>query len=120
MPHGTFHRVAHSEKGILIIDGWEQLRPWTQWHVYRRSKRRNFGLLVSAHALPRYRVRPQLPILIQIEPDFAMIQEVVARLITHRDLVVPETVLSASFERCRGNVREMFFDLYLWYERNHR
>ena len=114
VPRDVLDQVTRLRNGQLIVDGWEQLRPWKRWHVGRFSGRFGRGLLVTSHA------RPRLPVLVHVKPNQATARKIVARLVAKHNLAVPETVIDASFQACSGNVREMLFDLYNWYERNRR
>lgn len=108
------NQAARSPRGVLVIDGWDQLRSWTRWRIRRRFVRFDRGLLVTSHTQSR------LSTLIQLKPSLAIAKEVVARLIAGRDLAIPKDVIIASFQANGDNVREMLFDLYNWYEHNQR
>ncbi|NLF06647.1 MAG: hypothetical protein GX594_01525 [Pirellulaceae bacterium] len=96
---------------LLIVDGCEQLGRWNRLRLKRLCRRRGWGLLATAHGsvgLPRiYRA--------SVSPELAA--KVVEQLLAGRTPSFDPAEISAAFERQRGNLREMLFDLYDVHER---
>jgi len=114
LPHRALDGKRGDAKRMVVVDGWEQLRPWTRRRVARRCRRAGWGLLVTCH------MPTNIPSLLEIEPDLATAQAIVAKLTDGRKATVPFELLAASFHQHRGNLREVLFELYDWYERCQR
>jgi len=102
--------VEAAEAGIVVVDGYEQLAPWNRYRLRRLCRRRKLGLLVTTH-------RPAgLPDLIctEVAPELAwdLVEDLLAGL---PPLLTPEQ-LRERLSLHRGNLREVFFDLYDLYE----
>jgi hypothetical protein len=111
LPRDYLHRAFASQDALVVVDGFEQLsrprRAWLHW----RCRRAEAGLLVTSH------VATGLPVLIQLQPDLALVQQLAAQLAQRESSVITMADVAAS-HACRGsNVRETFFDLYDRHER---
>jgi ABC-type transport system involved in cytochrome c biogenesis ATPase subunit len=90
----------------LIIDGYEQLSWWSRRRLKAFCRRQKIGLLVTAHE------DVGLPPLYQVEPNTAVAQRVVARLLEGQTTRIRPEDVAAALERSGGNLREMLFLLY--------
>jgi hypothetical protein len=102
LPHGRI---------ILVIDGFEQLGWLERWRLSRRRRRTDLGLLVTTHSPPR------IPTLVHLAPDERLVQQLFAKLTTTLSTPITPADVAASHACHRGNVREVFFDLYDRHER---
>lgn len=95
--------------GIAIVDGYEQLNFWSRWRLDRRCRATGCGLLVTAH-------RPTaLPLLFRTSVDADLAERIVEQLLASRsdgDPAIAGDVVRCACSKHRGNLREMFFDLY--------
>jgi hypothetical protein len=117
---GRPHRLEFADsptarhKTIVLVDGYEQLHPWSAWWLRTRCRWTGAGLLVTTH-------RPcSLPVLARLLPDLEIVQRLVAKLSQHTRTSVTRSVVKASYLAHRGNVREILFDLYDRHERYRR
>lgn len=100
---------------IAVIDGYEQLS-WFQKSGLRRFVEKNrCGLLVTVHDRMRH-----FPVLFQTKPEFEILQQIIEFLFREQiEIDPPDPALCrALFERHRGNIRNVLFDLYDLYEMN--
>lgn len=106
LPRGFLRRALSSPAALVIVDGYEQLR-WSDRTLLRwRCRRAGAGLLVTAH-------QPVgLPAFISLQPDLALVEQLVAVLSTHTVTPVSPSDVAASFAGHGSNVREVFFALY--------
>ena len=108
-----FKRSASKKPSITIIDGYEQLsllqKSWLQWFAFNNK----LGLLVTTHTKKRH-----FPVLFQTKTNFDILLLIVEHLFREQnDLTPPDRVLCLSlFERHRGNLRDVLFELYDHYE----
>ncbi len=115
MPAGWLDAVADTEEPgaacLVIVDGYERLGRLARIRLQRICRRRRWGLLATVHesvGLPLlYRTRPSVEIAIQLT----------AALLADHPTFLSEDLVRNSFEEHRGNLRDMFFDLYDHYER---
>lgn len=99
---------------LLVVDGFEQLsRPARQW-VRWRCRRQGAGLLATSHRASG------LPTLASLRPEFDVALALFHRLILGVETPVSEADLQSAFNACRGNLRDVFFDLYDRHERRTR
>jgi len=112
---GPDHAPQWNEHTQVVIDGYEQLGWYARRWLRRQCRRRNAGLLVTAHR------RLRLPVLWQAASTPAMAQTVVARLLPpeHRPTITPEDVQRA-YTLAGGNLRETLFTLYDLFEERTR
>jgi hypothetical protein len=103
-----------NRRTIVIVDGYEQLRPWSAVWLQIRCRWTGAGLLVTTH-------QPcSLPVLACLLPDLEVVQRLVAKLSQHTPTSVTRSVVKASYMAHCGNVREILFDLYDRHERYRR
>lgn len=107
-------RLHAQSPPIVIVDGYEQLTWVQRLKLVRHCRRRSLGLLVTSHQ------RTCLPTLIEMHPNFALVEQLVAVLCDQVSTRIDPEFIAAS-HACHGsNVREIFFDLYDRYERIRR
>jgi hypothetical protein len=96
---------------VFVIDGYEQLPLWRRWRLQRRYVRAGTGLLVSAH-----HALLGLPILYQTEPTTEIAWRVVNCLTPPEGSGLTRERVAALLASHAGDVREVLFQLYDWYE----
>jgi hypothetical protein len=94
---------------VLIIDGYEQLGCWCRLLLKRFCRRRDIGLLVTAHR------SVGLPLLYQTVTTPELAVQIVGALMTDQQPFAPDEV-SHCLSRHGGDLRETLFDLYDLYE----
>jgi hypothetical protein len=104
-----------SPSTTLIIDGYEQLQPWSAWCLLQAVRRRGAKLLVTAHRKPW-----GFPTLWETHVDEGLAAELLHHLLRHRpdlrqqpDL---EQAWGAARQRHPSNLRETFMSMYDWVE----
>jgi len=104
-PFSTAHDVLRHKPGpehTILIDGAEQLSPWSWWLFHHRIRAAG-TLIITSHQSGR------LPTLYECTTDPTLLGKLVAELAP--DMV--ETVdLEALFHRHQGNIRLCFRELY--------
>jgi hypothetical protein len=96
---------------LIVVDGFEQLRWLERARLRQFCRRRNAGLLVTAHR--PIDIRP----LICLSPDQKLIARLVVDLCREVSTAVSALDVAASYARHGSNVREILFDLYDRHER---
>jgi ABC-type uncharacterized transport system YnjBCD ATPase subunit len=97
-------------RGVLIVDGYEQLGRIARWVLKRRCRRRDCGLLVTAHG------PVGLPELFCTTVSLESAQRVVGHLQRGKPPHVAERDVAEPFARHDQNLREILFELYDLYE----
>jgi energy-coupling factor transporter ATP-binding protein EcfA2 len=107
-------RNSFRPNGVVLLDGWEQLSVWRRvWlHILRRFQR--CGLVVTTHS------PAALPLLMELQPSVSDTLRLFNELTAHAEPLVTSDDVVASYHRCRGNVREVWFELYDVYELRRR
>ncbi|MCC7473934.1 MAG: hypothetical protein IT425_00940 [Pirellulales bacterium] len=110
-----------NDRLLLVVDGYEQLGWLERFRVSRWCRRLGAGLLVTAHS------RVRIPTLVELAPDARLVQQLACQLCESDERFqaiplesIPLEWVADSMARHRGNVREVFFDLYDRYEDLHR
>lgn len=116
-PAGSLSNLSKPQR-LLIIDGYEQLSCFQRWRFTRYCRGHGIGVLVTSHTPVNFPT--QIPTLITIAPDRALVLQLVADLTSEVSIpITPEDV--AASHACHGsNVREIFFDLYDRHEQRRR
>jgi hypothetical protein len=96
---------------VIVIDGYEQLSLWRRLRLNRRCRRQRRGLLVTAH-------RPLLglPLLYRTSTTPETAWRVVHYLLREEPSLLAPAEVAARLARHGGDVRELLFELYDWYE----
>jgi hypothetical protein len=107
----TSRRAASGgRRRILMVDGYDLLPGWKRWWIRRCCRRAGDGLVVTAH-------RPvALPMLVTTSTSVTLALRLVAMLGGTELAAEYEGLIRNSFARHRGNLREVWFDLYDRYE----
>jgi hypothetical protein len=106
LPKGILQEALLLPRPLLIVDGYEQLSYFSRARLRWQCRRSAAGLLVTSH------IAIGLPSLIHLQPDLALIEQLVADLTQLCPSAVSRSDIAAS-HACRGsNVRELLFDLY--------
>jgi hypothetical protein len=99
---------------IILVDGYEQLSNWSRLRLRRLCARRDWGLVITAHADVGF------PELFRTEVAQDLAKRIVQRLQPAKSaLVAPEDVSTALVQNA-GNMRETLFTLYDLYELRRR
>lgn len=107
-------RLRNGAQSIVIVDGYEQLTWLMRFDLVLHCRRHSLGLLVTSHQ------RTCLPTLVELRPNLALVEQLVAELCDQVSTRIDSNFVAAS-HACHGsNVREIFFDLYDRYERIRR
>jgi hypothetical protein len=103
--------TPHAGRVLIVVDGFEQLK-WLQRARFKWfCRRRNIGMLVTAHR--PIGIRP----LTFLSPGQKLIEQLVADLCREVSTGVPALDVAASCARHGSNVRDIFFELYDRHER---
>jgi hypothetical protein len=94
----------------LIVDGYEQLGNWTRILINRICKGQGCGLMVTSHE------STGLPLLARVAPSLTVTQAIVRKIQPCVPLRIHDQDVQISFQKHRGNIREVFFELYDLYE----
>ncbi|MBN2294357.1 MAG: hypothetical protein JXM70_18150 [Pirellulales bacterium] len=100
---------------VLIVDGYEQLSWWSRFRLKRFCRRHYIGLLVTSH-------KPMgLPELYRTNPTPELAVQIVEKLLAGKSFdQSTSTEVRATFARHGGDIREMLFELYDFYEQQSR
>jgi hypothetical protein len=98
---------AWDEDTQVMIDGYEQLWPWSKWWLRRQCRKRGCGLLITTHSKEHF---PEVWVT-ETSPQLAL--DLVQRWLTpdEQALLTPETVTEA-YQQSGENLRETWFALY--------
>lgn len=94
----------------LIVDGYEQLGLLARLGLQARCWWRGVGLLITSHR------RTLLRTLFITQPSEAIALLLVQRLTAQRGPAPSEEVVRSAYRAAHGDMREMLFALYDWYE----
>jgi len=109
------HRMPDPGKGaVVIVDGYEQLGRWSRFSLRRFCRRRRLGLLVTAHASVGF------PDLCRTSAGLDTAGDIVRDLLGDEARLISDEEIAARFHRHEGDLREMLFSLYDWYEQRRR
>jgi hypothetical protein len=98
---------------VVVIDGYEQLGWWARLRLRQLCRRRDHGLLVTAHE------PVGLPVLLRTDVSPEVARRVLGRLRPETEPPSQADLASRLRER-RGNFREVLFEMYDTYERARR
>jgi hypothetical protein len=103
-----FPQLPWTRDGVLlVVDGYEQLSWWMRKRIERQCRKWDRGLLVTAHK------NLGLPTLSCTNVTPAMASMLIDRLLQQNGRTLIEKLdLSRRLDRHRGNLRELFFELY--------
>ncbi len=96
---------------VIIIDGYEQLNRWNRFTLKRFCRRRQVGLLVTAHESAGF------PQLYRTAATLDLAEQIVGRLMHGCEPPFTANEVSNCFLRHSGDMRETLFDLYDLYQR---
>ena len=91
---------------IIVVDGYEQLSRWSRFCLKWRCRRRQWGLLVTAHQ------SVGLPEIFRTSTSLHVLRQIVERLSPADAASLPAETLAELFARHKGDVREILFELY--------
>jgi hypothetical protein len=106
LPQSLRRMPQLAEGAVVVVDGYEQLSPWNRWALRRFCRRRGLGLVVTAHA------SMGLPDLARTSTSVRVARDLVRRLLAEGPALVSPDDVSRQFVLRRGDLREVFFDLY--------
>jgi len=110
IPHDFWRTDGITPNTVVIVDGYEQLGFFSRFRLRRFCRKRALGLLVTAHS------SAGLPDLFRTAPDVATTVRLVEQLV-FRDSPISADEICERFSAHKGDIREVFFDLYDVYER---
>lgn len=104
---------AMKEIPITVVDGYEQLALAQKIRLRRACRKGKCGLLITTHR-PAWR----LPVLRHTETTDATLQHIIRYLFRDLPDMEPpnENLCRTLFDRHQGNLRNVLFDLYDYYE----
>jgi hypothetical protein len=106
LPRQALQRALSLPQPLVIVDGYEQLSRLGRAALRWQCRRSAAGLLVTSHSATG------LPLLVRLQPDFQLVELLVAELTHLRQSAVTPADIVAS-HACHGsNIRELLFDLY--------
>lgn len=95
---------------LIVVDGYEQLGGWNRSTLKKICRQQGTGLLVTAHE------SVGLPTLYRTSVTFDLARTLVCELLPPGSEVIRDDDVSHSMDRWKGNLREVFFELYDLYE----
>jgi hypothetical protein len=95
---------------VIAVDGYEQLARWNRFLLKRFCRTQRCGLVVTAHE------SVGLPDLCSTATSVEMALQLVGRLLPPDSEIVTRADIERSFAAHRGNLRDVFFELYDLYE----
>ena len=98
--------VLTSRSALFAIDGLEQLPSKAQARLLVWAQTYEVGLLVTPHQPVK------LPVLHQTQPNHAVFQQIVQRLLGDARSIFTQQEVTQTFDQHRGNFREALFELY--------
>lgn len=105
-------KIAESNsQHLIVIDGFEQLSSWRRSRLIHACKRRQVGLLVTAHQ------SVGLPVLYEMPISLSLFRAVVDQLLTGAEIRLTPGTIGKAYQRFQPNLREALFSLYDEYER---
>jgi hypothetical protein len=96
----------------LIIDGYEQLSWWSRYRVKRLCRLHRSGLLITSHRTAGF------PELFTTRVDLATAARLVEIVGRSDSGALPKPPIEVLLAEHGGNMRELFFALYDWYEQH--
>jgi hypothetical protein len=99
---------------MIVIDGYEQLSPWSRFWIRRYGRRHGHGLLVTAHVDMGF---PEL-YRTEVTPEIAL--RVVAYLTPESERAITPAEVASRLAVRDGDLRETLFDLYDLHESRKR
>jgi energy-coupling factor transporter ATP-binding protein EcfA2 len=107
----NLRRIAETgDSLVLLVDGYEQLSRLSRFWLKRHCRRCGWGLIVTSHrpvGFPRLfdaAVTPKLAV------------RVVETLLQPTGRTLSPSEIESRFARHEGNLRELLFELYDWFE----
>jgi len=94
-----------SRRHLLLVDGFDDLPPWTRWRVHRAA-RPAAALVVTRHGFGR------LPTLLHCTTTPALLAELVDELLAGAPAPVPLPAAADLHRRHAGNLRDALHELY--------
>ncbi len=99
---------------LIVVDGYEQLSRRSRWRLKRSCRQEKLGLLVTTHR------SVGLPELCRTEVSPELACRVIAWFVGDRPWGLSDQRVVEVFHRHEGNLREMLFELYDWFEQERR
>jgi hypothetical protein len=106
LPRGWFSAVRPSKPAIIVVDGYEQLSRWSRFWLKRYCRRRQCGLLATAHQTVG------LPEIFHTATSPELLRHIVDQLSASCAQSVSTDKLAELFARHKGDIREILFELY--------
>lgn len=97
--------------GLLLVEGFERLSLWDATRHLARWRRSGQAFLATVHG-SHAAWRLAAPVVCRLQPDRDLLRGLFQRLTADRPTPVTLAQAEASFSRRRGNLRDVWFDLY--------
>jgi hypothetical protein len=110
----TIELTVSSKPAIVVVDGYEQLNSWNRFWLNRYCHDRDVGLLVTSH------VPVGLPEIYNTSSSLDLACQIVEQLLQNEEKNIPTEIVSELFTRHDGNIREVLFNLYDIWEKQHK
>ena len=106
--------AGFAPKTVVIVDGYEQLSRWNQFGLKRFCRRHGLGLVVTSHA------SVGLPDLLRTGTSLLLARRIIRELLEEEGSALAPDEVDRRFQASGGDMREMLFGLYDWYEQHRR
>lgn len=106
LPEGWRRHTRTAHAAVLVIDGYEKIRPWHRFWIRRHCRRHGVGLVVTAHE------SVALPYLYRTSVTQETACRVVEHLLTNGARRIGLAEIAARLAVGDSNLRETLFDLY--------
>jgi nicotinamide riboside kinase len=114
IPDGLRTAPADRQPTILVIDGYEQLRPFSRWCLRLVCRLRGWALLVTAHR------DMGLPTLWETRVTAELAENILRHLLSDKAREISRAQIEGALARHQDNLRAVLFELYDEFERNRR
>lgn len=106
LPRDVWRSLRRLKRGLVIVDGFEQLSRWSRFWLQRSCRLRRLGLLVTSH------VSVGLPTIYRTAISAASAEQIVRVFLDGREPQFSLAELHQLIERHQGDFRETLFSLY--------
>ncbi len=105
--------ITAPREAIILIDGYEQLSFLSRFLIFLQCRWNRWGLVVSSH------FNAGFPVLLETKLSCIQAFNLAKQLLINSDcnpdlITLPQ--IQQLYDKHQGNLREIFFDLYDWFE----
>ena len=115
----TKRSAKHGRRGLVVVDGYEQLGWWARFGLRKRVKRFGQRLLVTAHRDVGFHTLYETRVSHELVK--CLVQDLIGTVppTSHKSAVVSDATIDGLLAKHGENVREMLFELYdIWGQMN--